>query len=188
MKEKIYAAVLAIVLVSGIGLAVSPSLASGSGGGSGSTSEKEIIPPYYYNYDYPVLLVLKGVAVDGSDIEPAVFVGIGDENEFGESYLIVDGEAYELDLEDVYYDEETGTAIAEFDAGEEDLTLVLKRYRINYRDVVVASGQFGDYILNMRMVGYEEPVYKIMAEKAEILETVVTEGAVEEMAEIVIKG
>ena len=178
MKEKVYAALIAVVLVSSIGFAVSPSLVGEGNGDQDIIIEpeydKNIYPIPYYN-DYPGLVVLKGVAVEGENVEPAVFIGIyngysSNTFNFQDSYFIVDGKAYELDLEDRHYDSKTGTAILQFDAGSEDLTLVLKSYRINYRDVVVASGQFGDYILNMRLVGYEEPIYRAVAEKAEIVE------------------
>jgi len=157
--KKVIAAFSVIVVLSTVGFATSLNTAD---------SKSIVYPyPYYYGDDYPNVLILKGVAVD-DEIEPAVFVGIGEK--FENSFLIIGDKAYELELKDQQYDNKKQTLVAIFESGEETLKIVVKHYTINYNDVAVASGTFDGKILNMKLVGYDGSVYKILDQPAVAIE------------------
>ena len=179
--KKILAVALVVITISSIGFAV-PELIEETdmvaAGGTGEIvsekmiAESEMLPyPYYYN-EYPEILVLKGVGVKGDEVVSAVFVAVERTSSgYKDIFLLIDGELYELELEKTKFDSETGTIIADF-SGEEDLRLVAKNHRIDYMNVFTVTGQFGEYLLNMRLVGnqpiygiLEEPVLKQLAEK-----------------------
>lgn len=132
----------------------------------GTTAETVIAPdiviPHYPIDDFPDLLVLKGVAVKDSEIKSAVLISIDrDKPYFRNTYLLIDGKIHELDLVDYTYDADKKTAIVRLSSGSEKFDLVVKMHRVDYRDVITASGVFDGHILNMRLIG-NAPVYKIL--------------------------
>lgn len=117
---------------------------------------------YPYPNDYPNVLVFKGVAVKNSKVSPSVMVGMDktDNFEYKVTYLLLGEKLYQLELDEAKYDEKSGTWIVEFDVEDSDknLKLIVKYYQWN---ILVASGQFGDYLLNLRLVGNED-IYRIL--------------------------
>lgn len=127
-------------------------------------TEKSLYPYPYYNDDFPDVLVLKGVAVSGEEVKSAIFLATDriENYKFESNYLILGGKSYELELDAVKYDEASRTAVIKFTSGDEILKLVIKIHHANYQEVVTASGVFDGHILNLRLVGENEPIYRIM--------------------------
>lgn len=125
------------------------------------------IAPYPYpvpNNDFPDVLVMKGVAVKGEDIKSAIFLATDkiDTYKFRENYLLIDGVSHVLKPDSVKYDDSTKTAILKFSSDGKIFKLVVKVHRMNYQDVVTASGVFNGHVLNLRLVGDTEQIYRIM--------------------------
>ncbi|MBI2972149.1 MAG: hypothetical protein HYY37_07045 [Candidatus Aenigmarchaeota archaeon] len=121
--------------------------------------------PYYDTNDYPETLVMKGVAVKDSTAVSAVFLAVDREGgtfAYQSYYLLLNGKAVELDSGDVTFDKKTGTLVATFDSESGALKLVIQHHRINYYNTVTASGIFGDYLLNMKPVGNDDQLYRIL--------------------------
>lgn len=128
-------------------------------------TEKSIYPYPYYNDDFPDVLVMKGVAVSGEDVKSAVFLATDKEEnyKFRNNYLLVDGKSHELGLEDFKFDQNTRTAVLRFTADDDKIfKLVIKIHRFNYQDIATGSGVFDGHILNLRLVGDYEQIYRIM--------------------------
>lgn len=173
--KKLHMAIMAIALVSSLAFA-NEVLA---------TKAMPVYPDIYdYNNDYPETLVLKGVAVKNSKAVSAVLLAVDKDEkqfEYKNYYLLIGGKAVELNTDSINFDKKTGTLIAKFSSDEGELKLVLKHYRINYYNTILASGEFGDYLLNMKLVGSDDQIYRI-------LEPLATQEAMEvatQVAEIV---
>ena len=179
--KKILAVALVVATISSIGFAlpeIAEKIETSITEEATVAEEKEIAIPYPYYNEYPELLVLKGVAVKGDDVVSAVFLAVEKEsNGYKNIYLLIDGKSYELELEKTKFDKETGTIIAEF---SENLRLIGKNHIIDYRNIFTVTGQFGEYLLNMRLVGSLD--YRI-------LETTLLEKnpAIEQLAEKIVE-
>jgi hypothetical protein len=107
--------------------------------------------------DWPEMLVFKGVGIKNGEIVSAAFVGMERQNgqfDFRETYVLVGGEAQRVKIENVKNVPERGAVILRFENGD---FLLLKAYQQEYRGaVLVVSGVYEGYNLNMRAVGVED--------------------------------
>ncbi|MFH0948944.1 MAG: hypothetical protein V1802_00475 [Candidatus Aenigmatarchaeota archaeon] len=93
-------------------------------------------------------------------------------------FLAIGDSIHKMSLKDRKFDTEKGTAIFSFvSETNEKMTLVVKTYRWGN---VFASGTFGEYNLNMRLVENNEPYYTIM--EKEIYKPLKTEAAMSSSA------
>jgi hypothetical protein len=123
-------------------------------------AQASALPPGHYRepaMDWPEMLVLKGIAVKGDEVVSAVFIGLEPEDEklgFSDSYMLVGGEAKRVGIEDVDIRPERGAVVLRLEGGG---FLVLKAYQEGYRGtLLVASGSYEGYSLNMRVVGFDD--------------------------------
>ncbi len=136
-----------------------------------SDQEKSVAYPYPY-YNMPEVLVFSGVAALDDDVSTAVFIALDKQQIIDNAgpeyllpyktyYMIVDGEATQFKIKDISLDKETQTLIAKFVSQDGHMTLVIKQHTTNYQNVVVVSGTFGEYLLNMKLYN-NEYIYTIM--------------------------
>ncbi len=134
---------------------------------------EKVAPTYYPYYNMPEVLVFSGVAVDENNaVSTAVFIALDKQqiiDDVGSEYLlpyktfyiIVDGKATQLKIKSMSIDKETQTIVAHLEGDKKDMTLIVKQHTTNYQNVVVASGTFDGYLLNMKLYNNEN-IYTIM--------------------------
>jgi hypothetical protein len=173
LKKQMLAIFIVVLAVSGLGFAMKPAATPGlkytedrmqenqAVTAVDSVKDNTLTADAYINYD---IIVFRGVAVRGSEINHAAFISI-DTNDNVESvidyrnrynFMVIDGEVTKLELVDYTYDQHTKTALLTFSDESNDYTLIIRRN--NGQSFM--SGSFGEYELNMNMIHYRYPVIK----------------------------
>ena len=137
-----------------------------------ANSAEKTAQAYYPYHNTPDVLVFSGVGVKNDKVSTSVFIALDKAQVYDDTggynllpyksfYLIADGKATQLKLTNAMLDKETQTLVAHFEGDGKDTTLVIKIHTMNYQQVILVSGTFDGYLLNMKMYNNEN-TYAIM--------------------------
>ncbi len=200
MERKILPVIIAILAITGIGLTLVPNKAEADtdmATGFVPREQKEILLPHeseseptarwrpFYS-DYPEIVAFKGIAEKGGEVYSAFFVAIDyEDGKYKHNFLIINGDVIELELQDIELFEDKQTAIVTFGSEKGELKFLVKGYRIDWHETLIATANFDGYLLNLRILEPQE-TFRVMEKAYQTSEKV--RGMEEEKTEAIVKG